>query len=82
MEIVIERRVEIALRSLEINEQKEISAALKSISSVTPNELSQILNWYSDHCIKLIFGNSSGIAPIAPVRKSCKSWRATRSLSF
>lgn len=49
MEIVIERRAEIALRSLERNEQKEISAALKRISSVTPNELPQITNLHRIH---------------------------------
>ena len=44
MNIIIERRAEIALRSLESNEQQEISKALNIISSVTSNELPQILD--------------------------------------
>lgn len=44
MEIVIERRAEIAFRSLEKSEQNEIKTILRRISLLTLNELSQINN--------------------------------------
>jgi mRNA-degrading endonuclease RelE of RelBE toxin-antitoxin system len=41
MEIVLQRRAEIAIRSLSKFEQKQIKRALDTISSVTPTELYQ-----------------------------------------
>ncbi len=44
MDIIIQRRAEIALRSLEQNEQKQILKALAQIESVEPKDLSKVPN--------------------------------------
>ena len=46
MEIRIQRRAEIALRSLQRSEQKQIIKALNKISSVTSKDLFQIPNFH------------------------------------
>lgn len=55
MEIVIEHRAEIALRSLNRNERKQISAALKKISAVTLNKLSQIPNLHKFNALEKLY---------------------------
>lgn len=77
MEIVIERRARIALRSLENNEQKEIATVLRRISSLTPNELSQINtlrrlnNTLSDERLYeyRVFGDNQRLSLVCSVQK-------------
>ena len=44
MDIIIQRRAEIALRSLKQNEQKQIRKALAQIKSVEPKDLFKVPN--------------------------------------